>query len=248
MHAHDSANNKVAIVTGAAHRIGAAIVRHLHQQHYNVVLHYRHSEAAARKIISDLNQLREDSAIGVQAELTEVNAAEKIVNCGVDQWGQLDLLVNNASEFYPTPVGTIAANDVHKLLATNVQAPLMLSQAAFAHLQKTAGSVVNIIDIYADIVHPEHSVYCASKAALAMLTKSLAVEMAPSVRVNGVSPGAILWPEGEEKSLSAKEQMISLIPLNKIGSPQHIADTVLYLATAGYTTGQILSIDGGRTL
>lgn len=235
-------------MTGAAHRIGAAIVQHLHQQQYNVLLHYRNSEVAANAVIDELNQHRGNSAAGIQCELTAEASAELIIDTCIDRWGRLDLLVNNASEFFPTPVGSIAGSDFQKLFCSNVQAPLMLSQAAFSHLRKTEGSVVNIVDIYAGIVHKEHSVYSASKAALAMLTKSLAVELAPSVRVNGISPGAILWPEGAEKTQAEKQQMVARIPLEKTGNARHIAEAVSYFANADFTTGQILSIDGGRTL
>jgi len=159
------------------------------------------------------------------------------------------LLVNNASEFYPTPVGQITEDVIQKLFATNLQAPLLLAQTAFPHLSKTGGCVINILDIYSAIAHKEHSVYSASKAALSMLTKSFATDFAPDVRVNGVSPGAILWPEGSaELSETQKQSVLEKIPLERKGDVRDIADAVVYLANAKFVTGQILKVDGGRTL
>ena len=241
---------KVALVTGAAKRIGAAIVRCLHGYGYNVLVHYRSDASAAGALIDELNAERPGSAIGKAAELNDDGMAENLVGACLDQFDRLDLLVNNASVFYPTPVGEISTENFQRMFATNVQAPLMLCQAAFPHLQRVNGSVVNILDIYAGSAHKDHPVYCASKAALAMLTKSLAVEFAPEVRVNGVSPGAILWPDGEA-SIDTQQQasVLARIPMQTTGSPEHIAEAVAYLADsrAGFISGQNIAIDGGRS-
>ncbi len=242
---------KAALITGAAKRIGECITRALHQSGYNVLVHYRSDQNQAMDLINDLNRVRSDSAIGKQLDLTDDGSAENLVGAAIDRWGRLDLLVNNASEFFPTPVGAITAEVFQRMFATNVQAPLLLAQAAFPHLQLVKGNVINILDIYASVVHKDHPVYCASKAALSMLTKSLAVEFAPSVRVNGVAPGAILWPDGDAAIADEKKSaVLNRIPLARMGNPEQIAASVNYLASADadFITGQILSIDGGRTL
>ena len=242
---------RVAIVTGAAKRIGAGITRTLHQSGYNMLVHYRSDKSVATDLINELNDIRADSAIGVHADLVSDSAPDELVSAAVDHWGRLDLLVNCASQFFPTPVGSISAEVIQSIFASNVQAPLLLAQAALPHLQSTDGCVVNIVDIYSGVVHKEHPVYCASKAALAMLTKSLAVEFAPRVRVNGISPGAILWPDGDaEISEQKKSEILGIIPLARMGHPDQIAGAVKYLSStdAGFITGQILALDGGRTL
>jgi len=247
----DTAEPAVAIVTGAAKRIGESICRVLHRSGYNVLVHYRADQSLALALINDLNNIRPNSAIGKQADLTHDGAAEGLVGAAVNQWDRLDLLVNNASEFSPTPIGAISMEVMQRMFASNVHAPLLLAQAAFPHLQSVKGSVVNILDIYASVVHKEHPVYCASKAALSMLTKSLAIEFAPTVRVNGVAPGAILWPDGEAEISDEKKSGIARkIPLSRMGNPAQIAAAVKYLSgvDADFITGQILSIDGGRTL
>jgi len=216
-----------------------------------MVVHYRSDAEIALALIDELNQLRPDSAIGKQTDLTSAGFAEDLVGAAVDHWGQLDLLVNSASQFRPTPVGTITIDDMQSLFATNFQAPMLLTQAAYPHLQSAEGSVVNILDIYSSMVHRDHPVYSASKAALRMLTKSLAVDLAPNVRVNGISPGAILWPEGEAAiSDEKKSSILQHIPLGRMGNPDQIAQAVVYLSSdnAKFVTGQILAMDGGRTL
>lgn len=241
----------VAIVTGAAKRIGEAICKCLHRNGYRIVVHYRSDPAAANALVAELNQIRPDSAVCKQSDLSHAGSPEDLVAAAVDQWGQLDLLVNNASEFYPTPVGQISPEDFQRIFNSNVQAPLLLAQSALPHLKVAKGSVVNILDIYASVVHKEHPVYCASKAALSMLTRSLAVEFAPTVRVNGVAPGAILWPDGEAELPEAKKSsVLDNIPLGVMGRPTQIAEAVNYLAGchAEFITGQTLAIDGGRTL
>lgn len=242
---------RVMLVTGASQRIGAAIAQHAHAKGYRVVIHYRNSAEAAAALVNTLNQKRTNSALSLAADFASLNNCEPLISSILDQWGRLDALVNNASEFFPTPLGTIDSKQLDQLFSANVFAPLLLTQAALPALKQQLGSVVNIVDIYARRVHPAHPVYCASKAALAMLTRSLAFECAPEVRVNGVAPGAILWPEGDSSvSEQAKTQMLEKIPLCKTGSAEQIAAAVLYFCSddAAFVTGQVLSVDGGRTL
>lgn len=242
---------KVVIVTGASRRIGAAIASAAHSQGYRVLVHYRSSEKEARILTEKFNKHRSDSAVSVHADFADSNSCEQLVSACISHWGRLDLLVNNASEFYPTPVGSISKADLQKLYAANVFAPLLLSQAAQPHLKIQQGSIVNIVDIYASVVRADYSVYSSCKAALQMLTKSLAVELAPQVRVNGIAPGAILWPDGGEAlSKIEKQTLLQKVPMQKKGNAEQIAAAVLFLASedAGFTTGQILSVDGGRSL
>lgn len=238
------------LVTGASQRIGAAIAQRAHQQGYRVVVHCRGSVQAAAALTDMLNEVRPDSAISVQADFAHLDSCEQLITRAVSQWGRLDVLVNNASEFFPTVPGTISQHDLLRTFSANVFAPLLLVQAALPELTRCQGAVVNILDIYSQRVKPDHSVYSASKAALAMLTRSLAVDCAPTVRVNGVSPGAILWPEGESAlSEQEKTSLLNAIPLRKTGSAEQIAAAVLYLCSddAAFITGQTLAVDGGRT-
>ncbi len=242
-------SRKVAIVTGAARRIGARIAGRLHKEGFNVLVHYRASSKEALELVDELNRLSVNTAASCQADLRDDESANQLIELAIEKWGRVDLLVNNASEFFPTPVGTITASIIGKLFATNVQAPLLLAQTAFPHLMKNKGSIINIVDIYSSIAHKDHSVYCASKSALNMLTRSLATDLAPDVRVNGVSPGAILWPEtGQPLAEDKKNELLAKIPLNRKGSADDIADAVLYLANAEYVTGHIIAVDGGRSV
>ena len=243
--------DQVAVVTGSARRIGAVTATRLHSAGSNVVIHYRGSADDANALISTLNNRRADSAIAIQADLNQDSAADKIVSAAVERWGRLDTLVNNASTFYPTPVGKISGDDVDKLFSSNFRAPLFLSQAAAPFLAANKGSIVNMIDVHASRPHPAHPVYCSAKAALLMLTRSLAVELAPDVRVNGIAPGSILWPEGDaELTDKNKTSILDGIPLNRNGTPDDIANTIAFLASsdANYITGQIIAVDGGRSL
>lgn len=246
-----SNTEKVVLVTGASQRIGAAIAARAHSSGYRVAIHYRSSEKEANALADQFNKRRADSSICVAADFSNADSGTQLVDACVSQWGRLDLLVNNASEFFPTPVGKISKSDLEKTFSANVFTPLLLSQAALPHLKSTHGSIVNIVDIYASVVRAEFSVYSSSKAALQMLTKSLAVECAPYVRVNGIAPGAILWPDGESALTDAEKQsLLQKVPLDKTGTADQIAAATLYLASgdAGFVTGQILSIDGGRSL
>lgn len=237
----------VVLVTGAARRIGAAIARTLHAAGYDLALHYRHSRAEVDALAGDLESARADSVEVLQAELADSTSLPALVEATLARFGRLDALVNNASTFHPTPLGTITAAQCDALFAANARAPLLLAQAAAPHLKAARGSIVNITDIYAERPLPEHAAYSMSKAALRMATLALARELAPSVRVNAVAPGAILWPEGEAGADRA--QVLARIPLARTGSPEELAGAVLWLIRdATYVTGQILSVDGGRLL
>jgi len=245
-----SANStpRVALITGAAQRVGAVIARHLHGLGMNVAIHCRQSKAAGELLCKELNQMRANSAVLLVSDLLLPGAAVTLVNTALQSWQKLDVLVNNASSFYPTPVGTIDEQHWDDLLGTNLKAPLFLSQAAAPHLKATNGCIVNITDIHADRPLKNHTVYCVAKAGLVMLTKSLARELAPDVRVNGVAPGAILWPE-QHTNPETQEQILSRIALKRQGAPEEIAKAVAFLVRdADYLTGQIITVDGGRTL
>ncbi len=245
---HDTLDGKVALVTGAARRIGAAIATTLHAAGANVVIHYRGSEDDAVALAERLNKLRAGSARIAQADLCRKVAIDELISTTIQWSGQLDVLVNNASSFYPTPMGQITEEAWSDLVGTNLKAPMFLSQAAAPHLTKAHGNIVNIVDIHARRPLHDHHVYGAAKAGLVMLTRSLAADLAPAIRVNGVAPGAIAWPENGMAD-SVKENIIAQIPLGMAGKPSDIADAVLYLVRdATYVTGQIIPIDGGRSI
>jgi pteridine reductase len=240
--------NKVVLVTGAARRIGAVIARTLHHEGAKVAIHYRGSAAAAAELVTALNALRPESAATFRADLLDDSAVTALVSEVVAWAGRLDVLVNNASSFYPTPIGTITTEQWDDLVGTNLKAPLFLSQAAAPALRESRGVIVNIVDIHAQRPLREHPVYGPAKAGLAMLTRSLAKDLAPDVRVNGVSPGAILWPENDMDD-AAKRAILGQVPLGRAGKPDDIAGAVLFLARdAAYVTGQIIAVDGGRSI
>ena len=240
---------KSALVTGAATRLGAQIARTLHQNGANLIIHYRASSTAAQSLVAELNQLRKSSAIALSAELSSVAELEELAAQACSAFDGLDILVNNASSFYPTRFGQIDQQAWDDLLASNYKAPLFLSQACYPSLQRSSGCIINMVDIYASLPLNQHSVYCSAKAANQMLVKSLARELAPEVRVNGIAPGAILWPGGNNAVSEAQQQAIlDQVPLKRCGTPQSIADTALFLATNDYITGEIIHVDGGRLL
>lgn len=241
---------KVALVTGAARRIGAEVARQLHDAGFNIVIHCHHSMEEAEILRQSLNRARADSAVIVQADLCDVAALDQLAAAGLESWGRLDVLVNNASSFYPTRVGDITETDWDNLFGTNLKAPLFLSQALAPALKAARGCIINMADVHAERPLSGHPVYCAAKAGNVMLTKSLAKELAPDVRVNGIAPGAILWPENDgELSEQDKAKILKKIALKRIGDPQDIARTIRFLATeAPYITGQIVAVDGGRSL
>lgn len=249
--ANDTAklSGAVALVTGGARRIGATIVETLHAAGMHVVIHYRSSQREAEALADRLNARRRNSAITLRANLHHTTALAPMVREAAGHWGRLDLLVNNASSFYPTPLGEITEAHWDDLLGSNLKAPLFLAQAAMPHLRERKGAIVNLIDIHGFKPLAGHSVYCAAKAGLVMLTRSLARELAPEVRVNGIAPGAILWPEGVQADPQAEAQLREAVPLARMGEPADIGRTVLFFAqSAPYITGQILAVDGGRSI
>ncbi|WP_323815884.1 pteridine reductase [Cellvibrio sp. NN19] len=246
---------KVALVTGAAKRIGAEVARQLHKAEFNVVIHYHHSQKAAQTLVDELNDARENSAICIAADLNNLTHVNKLAAQAQQHWQRMDLLVNNASSFYPTPIGETSEDDWNQLINSNLKAPFFLAQALSHPLSKHHGCIINIADIYAERPLKKHSVYSIAKAGNAMLTKTLAQELAPLVRVNGIAPGAILWPDDSNKKVEDKlsddnkEKMLAKIPLQQRGHEQDIARTILFLATqAPYITGQIITVDGGRSI
>ena len=240
-------SGKTALVTGAAGRLGAQIARTLHQNGANLIIHYRRSSGDAQALITALNQQREDSARAIAAELASAPELEALAAEACSAFDGLDLLVNNASSFYPTPFGNIDLESWDDLIASNYRAPLFLAQACYPALKKSKGCIINLLDIYASMPLNQHSVYCSAKAANQMLVKSLALELAPEVRVNGIAPGAILWPEAVD-SAARQQSILDQIPLQRSGEPGNIADTALFLASNDYITGEVIRVDGGRLL
>lgn len=239
---------KVALITGSARRIGAEIARTLHTAGACVVIHYSTSAAAAEYLISELNAIRPGSCLGYQAGLGSVESLRNMISEVILLTGGLDILVNNASSFHPTPVGSITEKDWEQLFDSNLKGPLFLSQAAAPYLKASKGCIINMVDIHAQRPLAKHSVYCAAKAGLVMLTQSLAQELGPEVRVNAVAPGIIIWPETDQNK-ATQQDLISRTALKREGMPAEIAQTVLFLAqSATYITGQVIAVDGGRTL
>jgi len=246
MPANTSKNKKVALITGSARRIGASIAKMLHKNGYNTLIHYNESESEAKQLVDNFNSTRADSAFAIQANLREISELSTLCEATINRWGRLDLLVNNASCFYPT--SGFKSDDWDSIINTNLRAPYYLSQTLADALKITSGSIINLVDIYAERPLKDHSIYNISKAGIAMMTQTLARELAPNVRVNGVSPGAILWPENEGEQTTQKEGIISQTPLARCGSPDDICDAVNYLANSTFVTGQIIKVDGGRSL
>ena len=233
----------VALVTGSARRIGAQIVRTLHHHGMRVIIHSRGSQQEAESLAAVLNQTRPNSAALLQADLA---AVRQLASDALACFGQLDLLVNNASSFYPTPIDQADDADWEKLIHSNLRAPFILSQQLTPALRQQHGCIINIVDVYAEKPLQTHTLYCMAKAGLAMMTKSLARELGPEIRVNGVSPGPILWPEAGQMNQQAIQDATAL---KRSGDPDDIANTVYWLATAApFITGQILAVDGGRSL
>ncbi|MBR9829096.1 MAG: pteridine reductase [Oceanospirillales bacterium] len=237
-----------ALVTGAARRIGACISQHLHAAGYDIILHYRESVAEAEQLCAELNTRRANSCTCLQADLEQMEAVEQMA-ATVTASGGLHLLVNNASSFYPTPIGAATQQDWDTLINSNLRAPFFLTQALQPLLQASQGAVVNLVDVHAERGLAGFPVYSIAKAGLQMMTRTLARELAPRIRVNGIAPGPILWPEAEAAlSDDARKAVLDKTLLARTGRPEDIADAVLFLARAGYVTGQILAVDGGRSL
>jgi pteridine reductase len=238
----------VALITGAAKRVGAVIARTLHAAGYDLVLHCRHSRHEAQALADELLAARPDSVLLLQAELADSNVWQKLVDETLSRYGRLDALVNNASAFYATPIGTATIAQWNELFASNAQAPFFLTQAATPALRTARGAVVNIVDIYAERAIAEHPLYVMAKGALAAMTRTLALDLAPDIRVNGVAPGAVMWPS-DGKAYDDQQAMLARTPLGRDGSPEDVAGAVLWLLRdAPFVTGQIIRVDGGRSV
>ncbi|HEY0178096.1 MAG TPA: pteridine reductase [Dokdonella sp.] len=234
------------LVTGAARRLGAAIARRLHAAGYDVALHARRSLDALEALVAELEAARAGSTLALPAELADAERLPALIDAVVARFGRLDGLVNNASAFYATPLGAITPAHWDELFAANARAPLFLAQAAAPHLAVRGGAIVNLIDVYAERPLAGHAVYCMAKAALAAATRALALELAPRVRVNGVAPGAVLWPE-HGKPAAERDALIARTPLRRLGTPDDVAGAVLWLLhDATFVTGEIVHVDGGR--
>lgn len=243
-----AAERKVALITGAARRVGAEIARVLQGAGIDVVLHYRGSAEAAHRLAETLNAQRTHSAYCVQGDLLQAAEVERVAEQAIAWRGRLDFLVNNASTFYATPLGRITHADWSDLMGSNLYAPLFLTQACAPELRRNQGAVVNLVDIH--VLRPllHYSVYCCAKAGLWTLTQALAQELAPEVRVNGVAPGAVLLPEAQDNA-ETHDDMVARTPLQRAGEPADVAGAVLFLLRdAPYITGQIVPVDGGRSV
>ena len=236
------------LITGAARRLGAATARRLHAGGASIVVHHHTSAGEARELVAQLNAARAGSAVTFAADLADVNALQPLVDATLAHYGRLDVLINNASTFYPTAIGSITAAQFDDLIGTNLRAPLFLSQAAAPALRETKGLILNMVDIHGQRPLKGHAVYSAAKAGLVMLTRSLARELGPDIRVNGIAPGPVLWAEhGVDDAL--KREIVGKTALKRAGSPEDIARAAYYfVADAPYVTGQILAVDGGRSI
>jgi pteridine reductase len=238
---------QTALITGGARRLGAAIARTLHAAGANVVIHHHQSAAPAEALIQELSSLRPNSAAMHTADLLDLACIDTLVDAACQSFGRLDILVNNASTFFPTPIGQITASDFDNLIGTNLRAPLFLAQAAAPELRVRRGLILNMVDIHGYKPLKAHPTYCAAKAGLAMLTQALARELGPEVRVNAIAPGPVLWPEGAMDA-DLKAKILDRTALKRMGSPDDIARAALFFAKdAPYVTGQVLAVDGGRS-
>lgn len=239
---------KWALVTGGAKRIGATIAETLHNNGFNVAIHYNSSSDSAEQLCAQFNAKKQDSSIAIGADLLDQSSLENLIPSLIEKTKRLDVLVNNASTFYPTPIEKIVLEDWENLFGTNLKAPLFLSKYAAKYLQQSRGTIINIIDIHSKKPLKDHPIYGSAKSGLAMLTRSLASDLAPAVRVNGISPGLILWPENNPSD-QVKNNILQQIPLKKIGTSEDIANCVLFLIEdAPYITGEIIAVDGGRSM
>lgn len=244
-------NNKVVLITGAAKRVGAAVARHLHAQGMRIAIHYNSSAKEAEQLCADLNNQRSDSTISWQGDIKDIQRLPQLVNYVIETWGQLDILINNASSFFPTPITEATEDQWDDLIGTNLKAPFFLAKAAIPYLVKQQGCIINMLDIQASSPLPSYPIYCAAKAGLLMLTKSLAKDLGPKqVRVNGIAPGVVLWPDNEEEfDKTTQDKIIARTALKRAGTPQDIAKTISFLVQGSdYITGQVIAVDGGRSL
>jgi pteridine reductase len=238
----------VALITGGAKRVGAVIARTLHAAGYDLALHCRHSVSEAKALADELCAQRGDSVLVLQAELANTTALPQLVDDTLARYGRLDALVNNASAFYPTPIGTATVAQWNELFASNAQAPFFLAQAAIPALRATHGAIVNIADIYATRAIANYPIYVMAKGALVAMTHTLALDLAPEIRVNGVAPGAVMWPS-DGKPYDDQQAMLARTPLGRAGTPEDVASAVLWLLRdAPFVTGQIIPVDGGRSV
>src|SRR5690349_3035932 len=244
----ESLAGKSALITGGARRVGAAIARRLHTAGAAVLIHYRDSEADATSLVAELNAARAKSAAKVKAELLAPIAPRALVAAALESFGRLDVLVNNASSFFPVALGDIESSHWEELIGSNLRAPLFICQQAAPELRKASGAIINIVDIHAERPLKGYPVYSIAKAGLAAMTRSLALELAPAVRVNAVAPGAIAWPEDGQFEPVERARIVSTTPLGRVGSPVDIAQAVHFLACAPYVTGEIIAVDGGRSI
>lgn len=241
-------DSAVVLITGAGKRIGAALAEYLHARGYAIALHYQRSKTEAEALRDTFNRARAGSAISLQADLGNATQRDGLIPAVIGHFGRLDVLINNASSFFPTPLGAATDADWNALMDANARAPFFLAQAAAPYLRERRGCIVNLLDIFAERPKPQHTLYCMAKAAQRMLTQSLALELAPDVRVNGIAPGAILWPE-TGKSEAQRQAIIAATPLARIGSVADICEAAGFLIdSARYCTGQIIEVDGGRLL
>jgi pteridine reductase len=241
--------SKNILITGGAKRVGAQCVRYLHAQGHNILLHYRSSAIEAKGLADELNHERDDSVRLVQADLADSEALKDLVDVASHAWGGVGVLINNASAFYATEFGSVSEGQWDELLGSNLKAPFFLVQALAPVLKKKNGCVVNIVDIHAERGLPGFSVYSIAKAGLVALTKILAKELAPEIRINAVAPGAILWPDQGEMNEQQKQEIAAKVALQRVGTPEDIARAIAFLiADAAYVTGQVITVDGGRTL
>lgn len=240
----------VALITGAARRIGAAIAERLHARGYRIIVHYQNSATEAETLCRQLNLKRSDSALALQANLVDTPHVQQLAKASLAHWGRLDALVNNASSFYPTPLPSASETQWDELIGSNLKGPYFLCQALAEELKNRHGSIVNIADIHAQQPLRDHSIYCIAKAGNKMLTKSMAKDLAPHVRVNGIAPGIILWPEKNNPDQAiAQQELIKSIPLQRMGNCEDIARLAeFFITNARYITGQIIAVDGGKHL
>jgi pteridine reductase len=247
-------NSKVVLITGAAKRIGACIATTFHSKGYRVLIHVNESRKEGEKLALKLNQIRENSAAIFQADFNDQNELDKIAEDSLQFFGRLDVLINNASMFYPTPIEQAQQTDWDELFNSNVRAAFFLCRSLSSELKSRSGCIINIIDAHADRCLRNHPIYNMAKSALKSMTKSLALDLGPSIRVNGVSPGAILWPpdlenDNSEDSKNKKEDLLKEIPLQRLGKPEDIANAAYFLSECEtYMTGQVIKVDGGRSL
>lgn len=241
--------NKVAVVTGAARRLGAAMAKRLHTRGFNILLHYRGSQEAAESLLAELNGTRANSAVGLNADLLDKDSPKLFVSSLQGNWGRCDLLVNNASAFYAKNLSEYTEHDWDVLMGSNLKAPFFLAQALAPMLIANRGQIINIADINAFKPREHYALYCMAKAGNVMMTKALALELAPDVRVNGIAPGAILWPEDKQGNEIVSPHKLADIPMGKLGGVESICETLDFLVGySSYITGEVIAVDGGQSV